>query len=218
MGDSPISLHDGRHGVRGVLAAAGTGAGASHVFEVVQFLVSDFSGSVGAHRFKHILNRDVLAAIAARRDGAAVKYEPGKIHAGQCHGRGRDRLIATHHANDRVEQLSAADQFNRIGDHLATYQRSPHAFGAHGFAVGDGDGVELHGSAAGGANAFFHFGRKPPQVKVAGHGFNPGVGHADQRLAEVGISEANRFEHGTRRSPVASVGYSAATMFKIHDV
>src|SRR5438132_12076125 len=139
------------------------------------------------------------------------------MHARQRHGCAEDRLVAPHHAHHGVEQLSAADQFNRIGDQLAAYQRSPHAFGAHGFAVGDGDGVEFHGSAAGGANAFFHFGGEPSQMKVARHGFDPGVGHADQRLAQVGVGEANSFEHGARRGPVASLGNSAAAMLEIHN-
>ena len=127
-----------------------------------------------------------------------------------------NRLIATHDADYCVKQLPAAHEFNGIGNQLAAYQRRPHAFRAHGFAVGDGDGIEFHGSAAGGTNAFFHLGREPPQVKVAGHGFDPGVGYADQRLAEVGVGEANRFKHGARRSPVAPVSNSAAAMFEIH--
>jgi len=122
-------------------------------------------------------------------------------------------LIASHHAHDGVEQLSATNQFNGIGNQLATYQRGAHAFGPHGFTIRNGDGVELHRRAAGGANAFFHFRGKPAQVKVARHGFDPGVGHANQRLAQVGVSETNGFEHGSRRSSVASVGDSAATLF-----
>ena len=134
------------------------------------------------------------------------------------HGRGGNRLVASHYADHGVEHLPAANQFNGIGDQFAAHQRSAHAFGAHGFAIGDRDGIEFHGSAAGGANAFFHFGREPPQVKVARHGFDPGVGHADQRLAKIGVGEADGFEHGARRSPVAPVGDSAAAMLKIHEI
>ena len=54
-------------------------------------------------------------------------------------------------------------------------------------------------------------------MKIARHGFDPGVGHADQGLAKIGVSEADGLEHGTRRSPVAPVGDSAAAMLKIHN-
>src|SRR5690606_41809570 len=57
-------------------------------------------------------------------------------------------------ADDAVEHVAAGDELDGVGDHVAANQRCLHAFGAHGDAVGDGDGVELHGSTAGGADAF----------------------------------------------------------------
>ena len=53
-------------------------------------------------------------------------------------------------------------------------------------------------------------------MKIAGHGFDPGIGHADQGLAEIVIGETDCFEHGARRSPVAPVGNTAAAMLEIH--
>ena len=172
-------LHHRGHGIGGVLAAAGARAGAGDVFQLLQFGVGHFAGGVGAHRFEHILNGDVFAVVHAGGDGAAVEHNAGKIQPRQRHGGRGNGLVAAHHADHGVEHLPAADQLDGIGNHLAAHQRRAHAFGAHGLAVGDGDGVELHGRAAGGANAFFHFGRQAPQMKVAGHGFDPGVGHAD---------------------------------------
>jgi len=57
------------------------------------------------------------------------------------------------------------------------------------------------GRAARGANAFLHFGGETPEVKVAGHGFDPGIGDADERFAQIVVGETDGFEHGTRRSP-----------------
>jgi len=54
------------------------------------------------------------------------------------------------------------------------------------------------------------------QVEITGHGFDPGVGHADQGTAEVGVSEADRFEHGARPSPVAPFGNATADVLGIH--
>jgi hypothetical protein len=49
-------------------------------------------------------------------------------------------------------------------------------------------------------------------VKVAWHGFDPGIGDTDERLAKVGIGESNGFEHGARWSAVAPIRDSAAAM------
>jgi hypothetical protein len=78
------------------------------------------------------------------------------------------------------------------------------------------DGVEFHRCTAGLANAFFHLGREAPQVEVAGHGFDPGIGHADQRTAEIGIGVSNRFEHRASASAIASFGNSTTDVFEIH--
>src|SRR6202034_2625249 len=53
-------------------------------------------------------------------------------------------------------------------------------------------------------------------MKVARHGFDPGIGHPDQRTAEIGIGKSNGLEHGARPGPVASLGDSAADVLEIH--
>ena len=83
-------------------------------------------------------------------------------------------------------------------------------------AVANGDRVELHRRAAGFANPFLHLGREPPQVKVAGHGFDPGVRYSDQRPREVGIREPNRLEHGASARPIAPFSNATTDMFEIH--
>src|SRR5205814_7584972 len=152
---------------------------ARDVFEFEQFSVRHFSGGVRADGFEHVLDSDVLSAINAGRDCAAVEHEAGKVHASERHGGCRNRLIAAHHAHDGVEELAATDKFDRIGNQFTAHQRGFHTFRSHGLAVTDGDGVELHGSAASRSNSVLHLGRQASQVKVAGHGFDPGVGDAD---------------------------------------
>ena len=209
-------LHHRGHGVGGVLAAAGAGGGAGNVFEFVQFGIRHFAGGVGADGFEHILNGDVFAAKAAGRDGAAIEHEAGNIQPRQGHGPGGNGFVAAHHADHRVEHLPPANQFDGVGDQLAADQRGAHAFRAHGLAVADGDGVELHGCAAGGADAFLHLGREPPQVEVAGHGFDPGVGHADERLAEIAVGESDCLEHSAGRGAVASVRDAVTAVLEVH--
>ena len=99
---------------------------------------------------------------------------------------------------------------------FAADQRCPHAFGAHGFAVADRDRVELHGSAACGADAFLHLGGQAAQVEVAGHGFNPGVGDADDGFGQIAVGESDGLEHGAGRGLIASVGDSVTAVFEIH--
>src|SRR5262249_23934397 len=65
---------------------------------------------------------------------------------------------------------------------------------------------------------FFYLGRKTAQVKVAGHGFNPGVGNTDDRLFKIGIGESDRFEHSARRRTVASFRDFTTAMFWVHGV
>ncbi len=210
-------LHHRGHGVGGVLAAAGARPGAGNIFQLEQIGVRHLTGGVGAHGFEDILNGDVFAFVNPRGDRAAVEHETRQVQARQRHAGGGNGLVAAHHTNYGVEHLAAADQFDGIRNQLAAHQRGPHALGAHGFAVGDGDGVELHRRAAGGANAFFHLRREAAQVEVAGHGFDPGVGHSDDGAAEVGVGESDGFEHGAGRSLIAPVGDAATAVFEVHD-
>jgi hypothetical protein len=53
-------------------------------------------------------------------------------------------------------------------------------------------------------------------MKVARHGFDPRIGHADQWLIQIGIREPNSFKHRARPSPVAPISNSAANMLEIH--
>jgi hypothetical protein len=65
---------------------------------------------------------------------------------------------------------------------------------AHGDAVVDRDGVELHGRAAGLANALLDGLGDLAQMEVAGADLGPGVGDADDRLVQVFLAEANATE------------------------
>jgi hypothetical protein len=61
----------------------------------------------------------------------------------------------------------------------------------------------------------FTLAESSPQVEVAGHGLDPGVGDGDQRLRQVGVREADGFVHGASRSLVAPVGDIATAMFEV---
>jgi hypothetical protein len=55
-------------------------------------------------------------------------------------------------------------------------------------------------------------------VEVAGHGFDPGVGHADQGLGQVAFGKADRLEIGACRGAIAPVSDATTAMLEIHSL
>ena len=53
-------------------------------------------------------------------------------------------------------------------------------------------------------------------MKIARHGFDPGIRYPNQRLLEVAVSKANRLEHGARWRTVAPVSNATAAVFEVH--
>ncbi len=200
-------LHDRRHRVGGVLAAAGAGSRARDLLHLVQLVERDLARAVGADGLEDRDDGRVAdALVRARIDRAVVEDHARPIEATQGHRRARDRLVAADQADDAVEQVAAHDELDRVGDDLAADQRGLHALGAHRHAVADRHGVELHGRAAGRTDAVLDVFRQPALVVVARHGLDPGRADADQRLGQVLVREADRLEHRARRRTIRSVG------------
>ena len=165
---------------------------------------------VGADGFEDLLDGDVdglggggvgglvvgADVHVAGGDGAAVEHEAGDVEAGEGHDGGGHVFVAAGDADEAVEGVAAGDEFDAVGDDFAGDERGFHAFGAHGDAVGDGDGVELHGRAAGFADALLDGLGYVAEVEVAGADLGPGVGDADDGLVEVFFGEADAAEHG----------------------
>jgi hypothetical protein len=115
-------------------------------------------------------------------------------------------LVAAGDADDAVEEVAAGDEFDRVGDDFAGDERGFHAFGAHGDAIGDGDGVELHRRAAGVADALLDGGGDVAQVKITRPDFRPGVGDADDGFMQVFFAEANAAQVGAGGGAVGAFG------------
>ena len=187
------------HGVGGELAAAGSGAGAGGGFYFFELGVGDLAGGVGADGFEDLLDGDVdcfagagfggfavgAYVHVAGGDGAAVEHEAGDVEAGEGHDGAGHVFVAAGDADEAVEGVGAGDEFDGVGDEVAGDERGLHALRAHGDAVVDGDGVELHGRAAGFADALLDGFGDVAEVVVAGADFGPGVGDADDGLGEV---------------------------------
>ena len=130
-------------------------------------------GRGGADGLEDVLDRDVAAAEAPRRDRAVVEDEPGHVEARERHHRGRDRLVAADEADEAVEQVAAHDELDRVGDHLARDERGAHPLRAHRDAVADGDRVELDRRAAGLEDAAPDVARLCPQTPNRRQSWSP---------------------------------------------
>ena len=183
------------------------------VFDAQQIGVRHASGRVRAHRLEDILNGDVLAVKLARRNRAAVEHHAGNIETRERHDGAGNRLVAARQRDEAVEQVAARDELDGVGNQIAADERRLHPLAAHRDAVGDRHGVELHRRAAGLANAFLDVLGERAQVVVARTDFDPGVRDADNRLAQIGIGEADRLQHRARRRAARAVGDGAAAGF-----
>ncbi len=196
-----------RHRVSGVLAAARAGPRARDLLHLVQLVERDLARAIGADGFEDRDHGRVAdALVRARIDRAVVEDHARPVEAAQGHRRARDRLVAADQADDAVEQVAAHDELDRVGDDLAADQRGLHALGAHRHAVADRHGVELHGRPAGRTDAVLDVFRQSALVVVAGHGLDPRRAHADQRLGQVLVREADRLEHRARSRTIRPVG------------
>src|SRR5499427_8235485 len=219
-------LVGGGHGVGGELAAAGARPWARVVLDVLELLEGDLAGVVGAESLEHVLDGQVAigegalgARAAPEHDGAAVQHEAGDVETPQHHGHGRDGLVAPGDGDEAVEHVAARHQLHRVRHYLAADERALHPFRAHGDAIGDGDRVDLDGSAPGGSDALHHILGELPVVPVAGHGPDPAVGDTDLRAGEVLVGEADGLHHGAGGRAVGTLEENAALVAGIggHD-
>ena len=181
--------------------------GAGHRFDLVELLEADLAGPVGTDGLVDADDVLGLALVGARVDRAVVEDDAGDVEARRrpWPRRGWSCRSRTRH-DEPVEEVAARHELDRVGHDLAADERGLHALGAHGHAVRDGDGVELHGRAAGLADARLDELRQATLVEVAGHRLDPRRGHADDGPGEVLVGEADGLEHGPRAGPVGTVG------------
>jgi hypothetical protein len=116
------------------------------------------------------------------------------VEARERHDGGGHVFVAACYADDAVKTVSPCHEFDGVGDDFAGDQACLHALGSHGDAVVDGDGIELHGRAAGLANALLDGLGDLTEMEVAGADLGPGVGDADDGLVQVFLAEADAAE------------------------
>ena len=199
-----------RHRVRRELATAGAGARTGVRLDLAQLVRTHLARGDRTDRLKDVHQCDVAAAMAAGGDRATVEGQSRDVDPDESHHGGRNRFVAAHDQDQAVEEMAARDQLNRIGDHLAAHERGLHPLGAHRDAIGHGDGVELHRGTPGGTDSGLYLLGEAAVVEVAGHGLDPAMPDADQRLAEVFAGEADCPQHGARAGTVVALRQSRA--------
>ena len=150
-----------------------------------------------------------VGVVLARANGAAVDKDRRPVQARQAHDAAGHVLVAAADGNNAVVAHAAGDGFDGVGNDLARYQRVLHAFGAHGYAIGDGDGVIDHAFAARRIDAGIDRLGQGIDVHVAGRHHAPGGGHANLSFAEVITTEACRMQHGAAGGALDAVHHLA---------
>src|SRR6185312_7699723 len=143
--------------------------------------------------------------VVSRHDGAAIEHHAGHVETEQSHRGSGDGFVASDEGNNAIKHVATADEFDGVGNEVAADERRFHAFGAHGDAVRDRDGVELHRRAAGFTDASFHVVRERAQVEIARHGLNPRVGDTDDGLLQILVGVTDSLEHGARRGAIRAL-------------
>ncbi len=185
------------HGVGGIHAAAGAFARDGVLFDVDEFFVRDLAVRVFAHGFEN--GDDVGIALvqtnAARQDGAAIDEDAGAIHTAHGHDAAWHVFVATTDGDEAVHAFATDHGLNGVSNDFARDQGILHPFGAHGNAVGDGDGIEDDALATGRIHALRAFFGETVNVHVARRDHAPGGGDADLRFVEVLPIESHRMQH-----------------------
>ena len=180
-------------------------------------VVVDLAGGVRAHALEDVQDGDLFRAAVgllqvAGSDGAAVEHEAGDVETSQRHDGAGHVLVAAGDADEAVEEVAAGDEFDGVGDDFAGDERGLHALGAHGDAVGDGDGVELHRRAACVADALLDGLGDVAEMEVAGADLGPGVGDADDGLVQVFFAETDAAQVGAGGGAVGAFGEGNASI------
>jgi hypothetical protein len=196
-------LDGGGHGVGRVHAAAGALAVAGVADDVEALVLCDLAGDELAVRLEGGDDVDLLVLErlgAAGLDGAAVDHQGRAVDAAHGHDDAGHVLVAAGDGDVGVVPLAAHDRLDRVGDDLARLQRVAHALGAHGDAVADADGVELHAQQARALHALLDLVVEVHQVHVARVARVPYGADAHLRLVHVRLAHPRRVQHGLRRA------------------
>jgi len=204
-------LDGGGHGVGGVHAAAGAGARDGALLNGQEFGVGDFVIGVRADGLEDRDDVELagVAGDAAGQNGAAINKDRGAVQAGDGdHGAGHV-FIAAADGHKAIHAGATHDGLDGVGDDFAGDEGIFHSLGAHGNAVGNGDGIENDGFATRSIRPGLGFTGELVNVHVAGRDITPGGGDPDEGFFEILGLESHGIQHGARGGALIPVEQDA---------
>mmetsp|Transcript_50290 Transcript_50290/g.106879 ORF Transcript_50290/g.106879 Transcript_50290/m.106879 type:complete len:289 (+) Transcript_50290:799-1665(+) len=137
-------LNRSGHGVGSVHTAAGTGAGAGMLDDILAGLLIDGASDVLAICLEGRDDVELLAlAGSSRGDGTAVDHDGWPVDADHAHDAAGHILVTAGNGDETVVELRSHDCLDTVGDDFSGRKRVGHTCGSHGDAVGDANAVEL---------------------------------------------------------------------------
>ena len=203
-------LHQAVHRVCREQPGTGSAGGAGGAFHLVGEFVADARIGGGDHGV-HQVHRAHQAALLhlARLHRSAGNEDRRNIEAQRRHQHAGRNLVAIGNADQRVGAVGIHHVLDAVGDQFARGQAVQHAAVAHGDAVIHGDGVELLGDAARALDFCGDELSQVLQVDVSGHELGEGIGHGDDRFAEVPVLHSGGAPQAARAGHVAAMSGGA---------
>ncbi|GBD09198.1 hypothetical protein HRbin22_01447 [Candidatus Thermoflexus japonica] len=208
----PHRLEGGGHGVGGEHPPAGAVGGHSGFLQLLELLHGHPTAAHRPHRLEDILDGHSPPAPVPRGNASSIQVDRGQVQAGHGHHAGGLRLIAPPNGHQGIQLIRHGGELDGIGDQLPADQGGFHALMSHPDSVVGRDGVELDGRPARIPDPLFDELSQMMEMMVAGLGFEPGVGDADERSAEVLIPESDSPQHGPVRSSLQALRHPRTAM------
>ena len=163
----------------------------------LELAVGHPAGGMRADRLEHVLNGHVAALELPGRNRSAVEHEPRHVRAAPAPSRRRESSCRSRRArrapsNPLPRATSSIE--SAMTSRLTSEARIPSVpivMPSEIETVLNSIGVP----PAARMPSFTSAGQRA-QVEVAGPDLDPGVGHADERLPQVGVGEAGGLQHG----------------------
>mmetsp|Transcript_1409 Transcript_1409/g.3036 ORF Transcript_1409/g.3036 Transcript_1409/m.3036 type:complete len:240 (+) Transcript_1409:1659-2378(+) len=129
-------------------------------------------------------------------DSPPVNHYAGTVETRHGYDRAGHVLVASGQRNDTIIPLGAHGGLDGVGDEVPRLQTVPHACCAHGYAVGDSDGVEAVADHVRIDDPRFHAHRKIEEMHVARVALIPDRADPHLGFFHIFSFEAGGVEHG----------------------
>ena len=206
-------LRHHRHRVGGELSRARAQRRQAGMLKRPQVILLHVSGEHRPDRLIGIEHGDIASLPFPGQRGAAVDEHRRQIESHHRHHHAGQRLVAAGEGDERVIGMAARHRLDAVGDDFARHQRVAHAAVVHRHRVGHRDRGEIERHAARAADGGAGLARELPEQRIARRHAPVGRGDADERLAQIGIRQAERAQERTMGGAIQSLNGDARGQF-----